>query len=215
MTATRSCTVRLLTAAVTVTVTVAVLGGCSAGGDDAGNEADARPTSADASTPSPVTTPSTKTARSAGLIAEPSGGQALCLEQRADSALTAMFNPIAEARGDLTITKVSAVGTDVRLVAAEGVVVTSKPAFGPGLEVGGGWPMHSDRLQRKTDLSTRQELRGMELTDGQRVLPLFRVRAAKGALLDALELSWTDANDDSGTVALPVGTRFSGGRCAL
>jgi hypothetical protein len=126
-----------------------------------------------------------------------------------------MFDPIAEARGDLTITEVSAVGTDVRLVAAEGVVVTSKPAFGPGIQVGGGWPMDSERLRRKTDLSTRQALRGMELTDGQRVLPLFRVRAAEGALLDSLELSWTDANDIGGTVTLPVGTRFRGGRCTV
>ena len=112
MTATRSRTVRQLTAA----VTVAVLGGCSAGGDDGGNEADARPTSADASVPSPTTTPSIETARPASLMAEPSGGQASCVEQRAASALTAMFNPIAEARGDLTITNVSTVGTDVRLV---------------------------------------------------------------------------------------------------
>lgn len=211
MTATRSCAIRLLTAA----VTVAVLGGCSAGGDGGGNEADRRSTSADASTPSPITPPSTETARRASLMAEPSGGQASCVQQRTGSALTAMFGPIAEARGDLSITKVSAAGTDVRLVAAEGVVVTSKPAFGPGIQVGGGWPMDSDRLQRKTDLSTRQELRGMELTDGQRVLPLIRVRAPKGALLDTLKLSWTDAKYNSGTVNLPVGTRFSGGRCTL
>ncbi len=209
MTATRSRTVHLLTAA----VTVAALAGCSVSGDDGGNEADGRPTSADTSTPGPTTTPSIETARPASLMAEPSGGQVSCVSQRAGSALTALFDPIAEARGDLTITEVRAVGTDVRLVAAEGVVVTAKPAFGPGAQVGGGWPIDSERLQRKTDLSTRQELRGMELTDGQRVLPLFRVRAAKGALLDGLELSWTDANDTGGTVTLPVGTRFSRGRC--
>lgn len=209
MTATWSRTVRLLTTA----VTVVVLGGCSASGGDGGNEADGQPASSDASTPSPTTTPSIETARPASLMAEPSGGQASCLEQRAGSALTAMFDPIAEARGDLTITKVRAVGTDVRLVAAEGVVVTSKPAFGPGIQVGGGWPMDSELLQKKTDLSTRQELQGMELMDGQRVLPLFRVRAAKGALLDSLELSWTDPDDNGGTVTLPVGTRFGGGPC--
>lgn len=211
MIATRSRTVRLVTAA----VTVAALAGCSSDGGNGSNEADARPTSADASAPSPNATPSVETVRPASLTAEPSGGQASCVEQRAASALTAMFDPIAEARGDLTITEVRAVGTDVRLVAAEGVVVTSKPAFGPGIQVGGGWPMDSERLRRKTDLSTRQELRGMVLTDGQRVLPLFRVRAAKGALLDSLELSWTDANDSGGTVTLPLGTSFSGGRCTL
>ena len=54
-----------------------------------------------------------------------------------------------------------------------------------------------------------------ELTDGQRVLPLFRVRAAKGAVLDSLELSWVDANDNAGSVSLPVGTRFSGSPCTV
>lgn len=209
MIATRSRTVPLLPAAAAAVVALAA---CSADGDRRGSEGETRP-SPDTSAPRPAATPSVEAPRPTSLRADASGGRASCVEQRAASALTAMFDPIAEARGDLTITEVSTVGTDVRLVAAEGVVVTSRPAFGPGIQVGGGWPMDSKRLRRKTDLSTRQELRGMELTDGQRVLPLFRVRAAKGARLDGLSLSWTDANDISGTVTLPVGTRFSGSRC--
>lgn len=197
-------------------VAVAALAGCSADGDDRVNGADAPPTgAAGALAPSASAAPSLDAPRPARLTAEPSGGQASCVEQRTASATTAMFDPIAKARGDLTITAVSALGPDVRLVAAEGVVVTSKPTNGPGIQVGGGWPMDSERLRRKTEISTRQDLRGMEMTDGQRVLPLIRVRTAKGAVLDGIELSWTDAGGRGGTVTLPIDTTFSGAPCRL
>jgi hypothetical protein len=197
-----------------VIIAAGALSGCSAEGGQTDERA--VPPPATAESPAGVdTSPPDETVGRSILVASTRGSSASCLSHTTASSLVAMYDPIAQAEGDVTITGVRAVGRKVRLVATEGVIVTSEPAFGPGILTDDRWPIDDKWLRGKTDLSTRQALRGMTLADGQRLLPLFAVRGGPGSTLDGLVLTYVDAGDNSGRVTLPIGTRFDGGTCRL
>ncbi|MET0952715.1 MAG: hypothetical protein ABWX57_05465, partial [Aeromicrobium sp.] len=188
------------------------LTGCSAtGSEPPGTEA--APKSSLSATPSPADTDSDTSVPSV-LTAEPSGRGAPCISDMKKPGDFVIYDPIAKAKGDLTVTGASAVGKGVQFVEGEAVVVTSRSAFGPGLLIGPNWPVEKNKvLDAKTDLSTRANLIGMNVKDGQRVLPLLRFKVTPPAALDSLRLEYEDADRNSASVELPIGTKFSPGKC--
>jgi hypothetical protein len=212
---TRQAVRRIATLVSVAVIAGGALAGCSGHADDSTPPKSARPGPHTQSPADDAPTPSNGVVASARLVAEPRGGWVSCMSHVKVSDVVAMYEPIARADGDVTITGARAVGTKVRLVGTEGVVVTADPAFGPGSLTDDTWPITGKSLRSKTDVSTRQELRGMRLTDGQRVLPLFAVRVVPGGTLDGLELTYTDASDSTRSVTLPMRTRFARGVCSL
>lgn len=134
---------------------------CSDGGDEpeAGEPA-ATGTAPSTTAPAGDTSPPAEAEEEpapARLIAERSGGRVSCVADTARGELVTLYDSIAQASGDLTITRVRASGRGVRLTGAEGVLVTAKPAWGPGVSIGDRWPIPADPMLRdKADLSSRQ-----------------------------------------------------------
>ena len=213
-------------AAVTLALALsAAVAGCSsdadtdaASGDPTTTASTAPSATAPSSTAAAGETPTSDDAEDATapatLVAERSGGRVSCVAKTTSNELVTLYDSIAQATGDLTITRVRAGGDGLRVVGAEGVLVTANPAFGPGISIGDRWPIPADRmLRQKTDITSRAELKGMALSEDDRVLPLVALRADPGAVLDELLLTYRDAAGRSAEVSLPVHTRFAAGRC--
>ncbi|MCW2791191.1 MAG: hypothetical protein JWO76_289 [Nocardioides sp.] len=187
------------------------LSGCSSSDNDSDGSPAATNTPGTSSTPDPSPT---EDAQPSALEAEAEGGGTLCSARTARHQKVSLYDPIASAHGDLTITDVSATGSDVAILDAEGVVVTARPAFGPGVFIGGAWPIPDKPLAGKTDLSTRTDLVGMKVADGGRVLPLVRVEVNPHSELIGIRLTYTWGDGtDTAKVVLPVHTRFAARTC--
>lgn len=194
----------------TAVATLALAGCSSSSSDGAASPANTPPTVNTTPQPSP-----SDDSRPAALIAEENGGSTTCVSQTKRRRTMALYDPIAKADGDLTITDAIVTGHGVRLMDSQGVLVTSRPAFGPGAMIGGGWPIQDLDLARRVDLGSRTNLVGMQLAAGDRVLPLAHVRVNPGARLDGLRLTYTAgaADSDATEVVLHLGTRFAKGKC--
>jgi hypothetical protein len=153
---------------------------CSSADTDSNGSPAATITPGTNSTPDPSPT---EDAQPSALEAEANGGEATCSARTTRHQSVSLYDPIGRAHGDLTITAVSATGSDVALAG-------------------------------KSDLSTRTDLVGMSVADGQRILPLVRVEVDPHSELAGIWLTYTWGDGtDTAEVLLPVHTRFAAGMC--
>jgi hypothetical protein len=206
---------RLLVSAAAAVLVAVSLAGCAGDDGSVAPAADQRTTARAPATASGDPAAEPELGAPVELAYQDQGGRVSCVEHTAPNSVTSMYSPTGKAHGDLVIIGVKAVGNGVKLVGADGVLVTSRPGFGPGSMIGPDWPITKDAsLTENTDLSTRRRLDGMQLRDGQRVLPLFAVRVDPGSVLAGLAVTYTDLDhNNEATTVLKVGTKFARGRC--
>lgn len=193
---------RTTAALAAVTTLVVLLAGCT--GDDDPAPAATAPTAREAAAPS--------------LAVGRTGGPA-CLDEGAAVRRVGVSDPTVVATGDLTIVSAEALGTGVSLFGSQGVVLTDPPDD-PVSFSGTDWPIDLGPpvTARGFDASSRTDLVGMRVADGQQVQPLLGLEVADGisnAALTGVRLTWTSAErEETGSLDVPFAYSFPEGTCS-